>query len=34
MYQDYIIFQHQTVEVAQQMMMRDLEKFSARVGLL
>jgi hypothetical protein len=26
MYQDYIIFQHQTVEVAQQMMLQDLEK--------
>ncbi len=26
MYQDYITYQHQTVEVAQQMMLRDLEK--------
>ena len=26
MYQDYITYQHQMVEVAQQMMLRDLEK--------
>jgi hypothetical protein len=26
MYQDYITYQHQTVEVAQQMMLQDLEK--------
>ncbi len=26
MYQDYITYQHQTVEVAQQMMLRDLDR--------
>jgi hypothetical protein len=26
MYQDYITYQHQMVEVAQQMMLQDLEK--------
>jgi hypothetical protein len=34
MYQDYITYQHQMVEAAQQMMLQDLKNVSARVVLL